>query len=439
MSVAINDETFGARCWVLHYGTAMGIKESKLEFSSADQPAQVSTGHNALTWTLAAGLLVAGAAATAMSLLLPSGENLQLPRVLSAVVGTVLIAISGATASYALTRAATVTDVEQRYTGVLERIARSLAHVHANLQHATSQRRSGAYAHEETYQEVVLAGASSVLAEFDSVTRMTGSIRGAFRQSKADLDEVIAVFGEGGAVAETIFAARIGGTAVSAEPVTVHCPTCQSKVSAHLAMRPGWSAAATCTHCGTRISVHRKGDLSVYTSGPKKIGEPAATDSVRKRENPTLDGAEAKEGHDGGGRIDITCPRCGSTFEIKFRADQVKDASVSRVCTGCACRYTVNVYSGAIEKWSEGVVARGVVIGRRSAHAVVECPVDQFGLVASYATRDGDWHAFCVSHQEVVATSRADIRTWMEANDPGFLAQRLIHEAAGGAKILSDL
>ncbi len=79
-----------------------------------------------------------------------------LPRIVTTSAGVLLTSLAGVAAAYVMTRATTVQDVERKYTGVLDGIARSLAHVYSALHQATAQRRSHAYAHEETYQELIL-------------------------------------------------------------------------------------------------------------------------------------------------------------------------------------------------------------------------------------------------------------------------------------------
>lgn len=424
------------------------MRSEQPDLSVSDASLTTTAGHNALYWIVSGGLLISGVGATTMSLLLPPEESLVWPRIIATALGVLLTALSTAVIAYLLTRIVTVADVEQRYTGVLNRIARSLAHVYANLHLATSQRREGAYSHEETYQEVVLASASSVLAEFDSVTRLSGSISGAFKDSKRDLDEVLSIFVVDPVVAQTISAARLGSSVVTNEPVTLGCPQCASRVSGHLAMRAGWTSTVICQHCQATFHIHRKGDLTVYASQPRvaSAAQPVPAGASSEALTTQTDMSDKITGLDGAAdapagpsRISLTCPSCAADFSMRYKIDQVRsDGTLARVCIACACRYTVRVGDSIITSWAAGAVEPGAIIARRAAHVRVSCTVDGFPILASFPSKNGNWHAFCVSHQKVVAVSREAMRAWMKEHDPAFLADRLARENQGGTRVLSD-
>ncbi|KJL45737.1 hypothetical protein RS82_00055 [Microbacterium trichothecenolyticum] len=411
-----------------------------------------------------------GVGATTMSLLLPSDEEALLwPRIVSTAMGVLLTAVSSAVVAYVLTRVVTVSDVERRYTSVLDRIARSLAHVYTNLQLATSQRRSGAYEHEETYQEVILASASSVLAEFDSVTRLSGSISGAFKESKRDLDEIQSIFVTDPVVVQTLTAARMESAPFAGERVSLACPRCDSRVSGQLAMRAGWTATVTCNHCRAKFNIHRKGDLTVYASAPAVERRAAATSASSLAGAPGAAGSPQEFGDGEGAAIPpaaekegapdekpaepvegeeinavhslpLSCPSCNERFSVRYRASQVRDdGTLERICVGCACSYRVVVATGVVSTWTAGVIESGTIVARRASHVLVACPIDGFPLPATFPSKSGDWRAYCPSHRKVVAVTRPEMRAWMEENDPGFLAARLLRETDGAARILSDI
>ena len=427
----------------------MPLRTAQPELSVSDASLTTSAGHNALYWIVAAGLLVSGAGATTMSLMLPSDDaTLLWPRIIATGLGVLLTALSSAVIAYLLTRLVTVSDVERRYTGVLDRIARSLAHVHANLQQATAQRRSGAYSHEETFQEVILASASSVLAEFDNVTRLSGSISGAFRESKRDLDEVRNLLVVDPVLAQTMSAARFESGAVKNEPVVLSCPVCGSRVVGQLAMRAGWTSTTKCQNCRSTFNIHRKGDLTVYAAPPRTavLGVTTSSEPAVAIPDESEAGSSKDEGGDVEGQsttdalsIPLTCPSCAATFTVRYRLEQLKtDNTLIRICVGCACRYRVRVHDQAIIEWEAGDIEVGRIVGRRASHVLVACTEDEFPILASYPSQSGNWHAFCVSHQVVISVTRKAMREWMEENDPAFLAARLTLEREGGSHILTE-
>ncbi|MDU0366882.1 hypothetical protein RWH45_06615 [Microbacterium sp. KSW4-17] len=409
-----------------------------------------SAGRDTLFWIIAGGLLITGVASTVMSLVLPSDQDELLPaRILSNSLGVALTALSSAVVAYVLTRTVTVADVRHQHMLVLDRIARSLAHVHSNLQLATSQRRSRAFAHEETYQESVLASAASLLKEFDGVTLLSGSISGAFKDSKRDLDEIQSVLNSDQLVEQALTAARMEAAPVIADRVIVVCPQCSSRNSAHLALRPGWTAKVDCAKCSLRFNIHRKGDLTVYTSAPllatqrpQRTGPELPDHALPPKELPVSEGDAAQPAVEELTVVTVTvsCPICGSTFNMRSRASQDGAAgTVKRVCTACGGVYGYDFDTRRITSSSSGGIEQGVIVGRSGTYARVACPVDKAELKASMPRPDGDWRAVCGRHLKVMNVTRAQVREWMRENDPVYLAERVLREQEGASRVLLDI
>jgi transcription elongation factor Elf1 len=392
-------------------------------------------------WLLTAGLLVGGIVLTTMSLTLPTTDELLLARIFSTSTGVLFTSLSAIVASYVLTRTNTVEDVEKKYMNVLDGVARSLAHIYSELHQATAQRRSNAYAHEETYQETVLMSASSVLAQFDSVTRLSGSISGAFKESKNDLDEIRSMLFVDASYSTTVTAAKGITTRSEPQQVAVKCPSCGSRVGAGLAMQAGWSSSVKCSNCGSRFNIHRKADLTVYTSPPKNSAPTYLPTTGDGFEGAGQRNSPANSLSDPPPPLEMTCPSCKTAMSVHFTADQVaREKVVVRICSECADVIQISATERSVKKVTPGQFASGDVIGRSAAYAKVLCPTDSYPLVASYQQRStGNWIACCVTHTLAIQVTRAQIRDWMSTNDPDFLAARLALEADGGRKILTPV
>lgn len=407
-------------------------------------------------WVVASALVVCGVGITVLSFLLP--EEPVLPRALATAMGSLLVAIAGLIVSYVMTKETAVRETEQHHNETLSRIAHMLAHIHSNLQSATDNRRSGAYAEEETYQVMVLSTAQFVLTEFDAIIRKNGSIQGAFRESKKDLDEVQSVLYSPQAIQQTMTATKFGTLGVpQQEEVTVRCPRCGARTKGQLGMRPGWTARLQCTTCKASFNTHRRGDLTVITSNvldapsvsvgrntdlPKvaEAQERAAAQRKNTKESPAIKELKTGEGQETASRIGVQCPGCHVAYTVSYTAYQLEAVGVLPcICFNCATRYKCEVATKSVTEISRGKVHPGAIESRQTSFFKLRCPRDETPLVARYPALNGDWHAFCPRHRMVVGTTRALIREWLAENDPDYLTQRLELEESGGTRKISDL
>jgi transcription elongation factor Elf1 len=396
-----------------------------------------SRGSGAILWVVSVGLIVAGAGLTALSLLLPADnavtradDILMGARVIAASLGVLLTSLGGVLASYLVTRSSATHDAEAQHVRFLAGAARNLATIYHGLQDATAKRRNGSFAHEETYQESVLMSANSILAEYDSITSLSGRIQGAFRDSKQDLDEIRSVFTPIELITATNLAAQHASAPLNApEPVTVTCPVCGSRANGRLTLRAGWTANAHCNHCKSVFLIHRRSDLTVYVgrvARTGKLNEPG--DGVSDDEN-VADGEVPLP-------QDVKCPTCNAKFLISVSNPS---GTARRICSQCATRATISVTDGIVTSFEQTAFIRGDVIGRRAAFPKVACGEDGYELTASFPhAADGDWVAICAKHLTAIKVSRSRYREWLATEDPAYLVQRLAHEELGGTLVLSE-
>lgn len=392
-------------------------------------------------WITAGGLILGGAALTALSLVLPADASLLLARVVAAASGVLLTSLGGVVASYLGTKATATRDIQTQHVRFLIGTARNLATIYHALQDATAKRRNGAYSHEETYQETVLLSSNSILGEYESITSLSGRIQGAFRDSRSDIEEMRPSLSTDSLLQATTLAAKRAAAPLQApEPVTVTCPACSSRVLAHLTLRAGWTASATCSHCATSFLIHRRSDLTVYVGRINRLG--AAVQVVPAEvvplpvapelavvEPPLVQAADA---------FVVACPSCGAKMAINaFRLSS--DDVTRRICTQCAQKIEVSITGRNITRSQAGKFVEAPVVGRRTAYAKVACDVDGKELNATYLRRsDGAWVAVCPVHLHAFVVQRHDFRAWLAANDPVYMAARLEHEATGGVTIIGD-
>lgn len=411
-----------------------------------DDPGLAYRRHDGVLWTVAVCIFLGGAALTALSLILPADDSLTPARVLAASTGVLLTSLGGVLASYLVTRVGAVRDVEASYTRFLSSSARTLATVYNGLQEATAQRRSNAFAHEETYQAAVLMSSNTILAEYDSITALSGRMTDAFQDSKTDLDAVRSVFSSDLITATSRAAERAATPLTAPEPVYLPCPNCGSKNEGSLALRAGWTSTIRCRHCAATFLIHRKSDLTVY------VGRVTLADGSDSAAAPVPAPAPAPGSGTAGVAgtqeavsvqpavptpLHVACPTCRTPMRIAQQRPG-DTASIKRICIQCASAVTVSP-TGAVLGHQSGTFLVQPVTGRRGPHAIVHCDVDEYPLAATYPRKsDGAWVALCTSHLRPFEVSRKDFRAWLESNDPTFLQQRLQHEAAGGAKTISD-
>jgi hypothetical protein len=382
-------------------------------------------------WIIAIGLFVAGAGLTALSLLLPLTSDLTLERVLTTGGGVLLTALGGVLASFLTTRVSATREVEAQHVRFLGGAARNLAAIYHGLQEATAKRRNGAFTYEETYQEAVLMSANSVLAEFDSITMLSGRIQGAFRDSMADLDEIRSVFSSGDLIVATTLAAQHAAAPLQeAEPISTTCPVCASRTTGHLALRAGWTSTLVCSHCKTSFLVHRKADLTVYVGRITHRGSGAPDVApVAKNEDP---------GHAPSDPIVVDCPTCSTNIRINTESERTT-TTTKRICIQCASIVTISLTEGVVKSVSLGAFVDPVIVGRHHAHPKIRCNNDGYELVASFKRNsDAAWVAICSTHLVAYAVTRETYRTWLASEDPDYLAARLDLESNGGVRIVSD-
>jgi hypothetical protein len=398
---------------------------------------------NPVLWVVTIGLILAGAGAAASSLVLPTTDSMLLARVLTASLGVLLTSLGGVLASNLATQSSAARDIERQHVRFLGGAARNLATIYHGLQDATAKRRNGSFQHEETYQEAVLMSANSILAEYDSITALSGRMRGAFRESKSELDEIRNVFSTEYLLATTSVVAQreisapiadsptgpaAGRPAIAPEPVTVTCPVCGSRVTTAIAPRAGWTVPTLCTHCRSTFLIHRKADLTVYIG--KVLSAPARVESTPVR----VRGPKAKRVY--GERFDTTCAGCGQGFSV---APPLEFARPRRVCVECAAVLEIDVETRSTQVAAQGDVHRAQIVSRANYYAVIACDQDRVPLRASYLCNNGSFAAVCTVHERTFRVERPDFRAWLKQNDPTYLAQRLAYEATGGLKALSDL
>lgn len=417
-----------------------------------------------MLWIASAGFILGGVVATALSLLQPASENGL--RVAATCLGLFLTSIGGVIASYGITRAATAREEEAAYTAYLNGVARSIAHVYSTLHEATENRRSGTYAHEETYQESVIMSAEALLTQFDGITRFSGSIGSDLINSKAELNTIRkGLFDH--STTDAVVSLGTRDEIPSAEPVSVKCPSCASRVHAKLALRAGWTSMVSCPNCKLRFNIHRRPDMSVYASPPKPPSHPAGVaalsqPSVAERANADNGGEIAGEGPSASVLLVpaliadppppatvsrsalavtiVNCPDCGREIRVRLPEQPPSGPSeIVRSCLNCRLFLWLRTADHSIARRQQATFTKVLPVARDASYPIVECSGDRYRLKASFH-QPGDplWYAVCVQHRSIMAVERSAFRQWLEANDSEFLATRLTLEEAGGKRIISD-
>jgi len=409
-----------------------------------------SVSDSVVFWLVTAALVLAGGTCTLLALVLPEAQVIA--RAVTTTLGVLLTAVGGIYASYALTRSSTAREIEASYNGYLTSAAISIAHVYSTLQHATASRRSGAYVHEETYQEAIIMSAEALLTQFDAVTRLSGSVGDGLVEKKQELDSMRAgLFERTSGTVEAMVSLDLRGRTPTPEPVNTRCPRCSTRVASLLALRAGWTSKTTCSHCRATFNVHRRSDMSVYAG--RVHGEAPSSRSVSEAESGmtgdgTVEGqmpAARKEVHEGDPSKTVaeprkqcfTCPSCGTVIAGSFQRASGRREFL-RTCLRCFQFIELDAATLDVVGSQQVSLHAGAVVGREASYALTPCPEDDFQLRASFSVeKDERWFAVCVPHRRIVAIERSDYASWLHREDPEYYQQRSAYEQSGGKRIIS--
>lgn len=409
---------------------------------SSPNTVQTSESHQSqwLLWSGALILLGVGGVVTAIGLMSPDNDGFA--RIGGAVLGALLIAMAGIAASYIMTRNAAIEETRRLYHEYLLGIGRSNARTWAALHRATTRRREGSYASEETYQEVVLSATESILEQYETIVRLCGQSGDAFSSTIEDFAQINStLYSEKQDVAEAnqaLDALQSGRS--RPEPVTVRCPYCGSRVNGKIPLLVGWTSTADCQHCNERFNIHRRSDMSVFANSNPSLLKTASDRGILRRpmtqvvngRMEELEGMVAKQDP----AVTVRCPECGREISIRGHDDDEKP--VFRFCLGCFTAVLVDLRDATVVKDEACSRQEAKIVGHHGAYAIVECPSDATELKASFKGPNQTWLALCAHHHQVLSVTRAVLREWLRSNDPEYLGARLALEANGGAKILSD-
>lgn len=409
-----------------------------------------------MLWLATGALVVTGVVASAAGVLLPESEKGW--RTAATALGVLLVAFGGIYGSYGVTKSVTSKESEAAYNEFLAGVARSIAHVYSTLHQATYQRRSQAFVHEETYQESVILAAEALLTQFDGITSVSGAAGTGLVDSKKELQSIRQALyvDEENATVTAVTSLERRTSHLVVEPVQVRCPSCDMRTNASLALRVGWTRSIRCESCGARFNIHRKPDMSVYTSGPlgytkgvTKEGRNASMASVdstgteeKGGEVPEiheagLDAAVLPEVSDGLAR----CPSCHESFSIhRSKASADKGRGLLRTCLRCKLFLHIDYSSLEVRKTEPGSFSAGIIAGRQGPYPQVHCPIDDHLFKASFhVAEQPDWYGVCPVHRQIMGVSRSTFRVWLSENEPEYLKRRLDQEAQGGRAVVSDL
>lgn len=339
-------------------------------------------------------LLGIGLAGSLLSAIL--GEDTVSAKVLTAVGGFVAV-IGGVLVSWGTTRVYSQREERAALNPRLASVQHQVSIVAAQLKTLGIDLARPTF-HNQTATELLKIHGNALSAVVDDLTGLTGEQPAVpewvatlelMRDLSAQLSESALHPESADPVAveetrvqmETALAALTDQLPLPVEPARTTCPHCGTLATVPLGTGAGSSGLPTCTSCGKRYHVHRRGDGTVFSKAEGSAGR----------------------------RVAPACPNCGQPVNVTIRNEGA--APLTRYCLrdGCMLKLTIDPTTGSISQSEVVQPTMGTIVDETLRPAAIRCSSCS-ETMGAFTVRGSAYFGTCPKENKLVRAPFASLK-----------------------------